>query len=105
MIRTFIALFITLALAAAALAAPPAVSPPGKKSAAQQEKPAATKDKASSRQQPSADETKPDTWTWFGMGFESRRSRMGDDDFHMAPRAGGSAFGGHSSAGGSANGR
>jgi len=97
MIRTFIALFITLALAGAALAAPPAVFPPGKKPAAQQQKPETPKKEA--------EEEKPETWTWFGMGFDSRRSRMGeDDDFPAAPRAGGSAFGGRASSG-SANGR
>ena len=98
MIRTFIALFITLVLAGAALAAPPAVSPPGKKPAAQQPK-QATPGKA-------AEDEKPDTWTWVGMGFESRRSRMGDgDDFPVTPRAGGGSAFGERSAAGSANGR
>lgn len=92
MIRTLIALFVTLARGGAALAAPPAVSPPAKKPAAQQQKPDTPKQ--------AAEDAKPETWTWFGMGFDSRRSRMGeDDDFPAAPRAGGSAFGERSAAG------
>lgn len=97
MIRMFVALSITSVLTGAALAAPPAAYPPGATPAAQQQKQAIPGK--------TAEDEKPDTWTWFGMGFESRRSRMGeDDDLPVTPRGGGSAFG-ERSAGGSANGR
>lgn len=32
---------------------------------------------------------RPDSWTWFGMGFESRRRRFGDEgDLPSQPRSG-----------------
>jgi len=73
MIRTLIALIVLLGLAGTALAAPPAVSPPGRKAAGPPQEPAPG---------PVAKERQPDSWTWFGMGFESRRARLGaQDDF------------------------
>lgn len=73
MIRTLIALIVLLGLAGTALAAPPAVSPPGRKAAGPPQEPSPG---------PVEKERQPDSWTWFGMGFESRRARLGaQDDF------------------------
>jgi hypothetical protein len=71
MIRTLIALGLLLGLAGAALAAPPAVAPPGKQLVGRSQEPAPG---------PAARERRPDGWTWFGMGFESRRGRLGVDE-------------------------
>jgi hypothetical protein len=37
---------------------------------------------------------RPDTWTWFGMGFESRRRRFGDDGERPSQPRSGQSFGG-----------
>ena len=99
MIRTLIALIVLLGLAGTALAAPPAVSPPGRKPGgpAQDSAPG-----------PVAKERQPESWTWFGMGFESRRARLGanddfpawteDDETSLVHRATGAGYAGASPA-------
>lgn len=156
MMRTLVALFVTLALAGTALAVPPLVSPRGRKRAVpsqerptarvpvgEDERPRTRKWQGTGRRLPAgvtprsrlggvpvtrtlvalfvtlvlagtaladsavqsqegiaarereAEEQRPHTWTWFGMGFESRRLRMGrSDDFPAAPYTGDNAYGG-----------
>ena len=113
MIRTLIALGLLLGLAGAALAAPPAVAPPGKQLVGQPQGPSPG---------PVGKERQPDSWTWFGMGFESRRARLGGEDAGpgagepwadgryggdgdgTASSTGGPTFGGSSPGGGSLGG-
>jgi hypothetical protein len=76
MIRTLIALGLLFGLAGAALAAPPAVSPPGKRLVVPPDE---------SSPGPLAQAERPDGWTWFGMGFESRRARLAGDDEGSGP--------------------
>ena len=76
MIRTLIALGLLFGLAGAALAAPPAVSPPGKRLVVQPDE---------TSPGPMAEAERPDGWTWFGMGFESRRARLAGDDEGSGP--------------------
>jgi hypothetical protein len=74
MINTRIVLIPLVLWGATALAAPGAQGAPSGNQPAQA---------GQSARGPVVDDRKPESWTWFGMGFESRRAWMHEDDDHL----------------------
>ena len=74
MINTRIVLIPLVLWGATALAAPGAQGAPSGNQPAQA---------GQSARGPVMDDRKPESWTWFGMGFESRRAWMHEDDDHL----------------------